>query len=68
MAYAGSKVTPFMIKDLTPLLAVAKFPDAKEKHGLLWTAIGRKILSMQATLIFAAMNVKKIFNWTGKGQ
>ncbi|MFJ7468306.1 hypothetical protein ACIQWI_07095 [Peribacillus frigoritolerans] len=40
----------------------------KKSHGMLWTASGRKILSVQATLTFAAMNIKKISNWTGKGQ
>ncbi|WP_110929492.1 IS1182 family transposase [Bacillus massiliglaciei] len=41
------------------------FADAKEKHGMRWTALrGIKKLSMQAMLAFAAMNLKKLANWT----
>ncbi|MFZ7946014.1 IS1182 family transposase [Neobacillus sp. 19] len=41
------------------------FADAKEKHGMRWTNLrGLKKLSMQAMLTFAAMNLKKMTNWT----
>lgn len=41
------------------------FADAKEKHGMRWTTLrGIKKLSMQAMLTFAAMNLKKLANWT----
>ncbi|MFZ7944909.1 IS1182 family transposase [Neobacillus sp. 19] len=41
------------------------FADAKEKHGMRWTTLrGLKKLSMQAMLTFAAMNLKKVANWT----
>ncbi|ULT55291.1 IS1182 family transposase [Neobacillus drentensis] len=41
------------------------FADAKEKHGMRWTTLrGLKKLSMQAMLTFAAMNLKKMANWT----
>ncbi|WP_059171254.1 IS1182 family transposase [Bacillus sp. FJAT-27445] len=41
------------------------FADAKEKHGMRWTTLrGLKKLSMQAMLTFAAMNLKKLANWT----
>lgn len=41
------------------------FADAKEKHGMRWTTLrGLKKMSMQATLIFASMNLKKLANWT----
>ena len=44
------------------------FADAKEKHGMRWTTLrGLKKLSMQAMLTFAAMNVKKMANWTWQG-
>ncbi|MEC1167821.1 transposase, partial [Bacillus paralicheniformis] len=44
------------------------FPDFKHKHGLRWTPLrGKKKLSMQAMLVFAAMNLKKLANWTWKG-
>ncbi|MFT9495835.1 MULTISPECIES: IS1182 family transposase [Bacillota] len=44
------------------------FADAKEKHGMRWTTLrGLKKLSMQAMLTFAALNLKKIANWTWKG-
>ncbi|WP_251436375.1 hypothetical protein [Peribacillus simplex] len=45
-----------MIKDLTSLL-VEK--SAKEKHRMLWTTSGRKILSMQASLTFVARNLRR---------
>ncbi len=39
--------------------------DVKEKHGMRWTTLrGLKKLSMQAMLTFAAMNLKKLANWT----
>nr|WP_285856923.1 transposase [Mesobacillus subterraneus] len=41
------------------------FADAKEKHGMRWTTLrGLKKLSMQAMLTFAALNLKKMANWT----
>lgn len=41
------------------------FADAKEKHGMRWTTLrGLKKLSTQAMLTFAAMNLKKMANWT----
>lgn len=41
------------------------FADAKEKHGMRWTTLrGIKKLSMQSMLTFAAMNLKKLANWT----
>ncbi|MDM5225015.1 IS1182 family transposase [Cytobacillus sp. NJ13] len=44
------------------------FADAKEKHGMRWTTLrGLEKLSMQAMLTFAAMNLKKMANWTWKG-
>lgn len=44
------------------------FADAKEKHGMRWTTLrGLKKLSMQAMLTFAAMNLKKMANWTWSG-
>jgi transposase len=44
------------------------FADAKEKHGMRWTTLkGLKKLSMQAMLTFAAMNLKKMANWTWVG-
>ncbi|WP_245683866.1 transposase, partial [Vulcanibacillus modesticaldus] len=43
------------------------FADMKEKHGLRWTTLrGLKKVSMQAMLVFAAMNLKKLANWTWK--
>jgi hypothetical protein len=43
------------------------FADAKEKHGMRWTTLrGLKKLSMQAMLTFAALNLKKMANWTWK--
>ncbi|WP_244845666.1 transposase, partial [Bacillus sp. J41TS8] len=42
--------------------------DLKHKHGLRWTTLrGKKKLSMQAMLVFTAMNLKKLANWTWKG-
>jgi len=44
------------------------FADAKEKHGMRWTTLrGLKKMSMQAMLTFAAMNLKKMANWTWEG-
>lgn len=47
------------------------FADLKEKHGLRWTTLrGKEKLSMQAMLVFAAMNLKKMALWLwrkGKG-
>ncbi|MDM5453593.1 IS1182 family transposase [Peribacillus simplex] len=44
------------------------FADAKEKHGMRWTTLrGLKKLSMQAMLTFAAINLKKMANWTWRG-
>jgi len=44
------------------------FADAKEKHGMRWTTLrGIKKMSMQAMLTFAAMNLKKLANWTWAG-
>ncbi len=41
------------------------FADAKEKHGMRWTTLRGIIkLSMQMMLTFAAMNLKKLANWT----
>lgn len=40
------------------------FADLKEKHGLRWTTLrGLKKVAMQAMLVFAAMNLKKLANW-----
>jgi hypothetical protein len=42
--------------------------DAKEKHGMRWTALrGFKKLSMLAMLTFAAINLKKMATWTWQG-
>ncbi|AMM93790.1 transposase [Peribacillus simplex] len=44
------------------------FADAKEKHGMRWTTLrGLKKLSKQAMLTFAAINLKKMANWTWRG-
>ena len=44
------------------------FADAKEKHGMRWTTLRElKKLSMQAMLTFAALNLKKLANWTWNG-
>jgi hypothetical protein len=41
------------------------FADAKEKHGKRWKILcDQKKMSMQAMLTFAAMNFKKLANWT----
>jgi hypothetical protein len=41
------------------------FADAKEKHGMRWTTLRGLIkLSMPVMLTFAAMNLKKMANWT----
>jgi len=43
------------------------FADAKEKHGMQWTILtGLKILSMQAMLTFAVLNLKKLASSTLK--
>jgi transposase len=40
------------------------FADMKEKHGMRWTTLrGLKKVSMQAMLVFAAMNLKKLATW-----
>jgi transposase len=40
------------------------FADMKEKHGLRWTAYrGLEKVSMQAMLVCAAMNLKKLATW-----
>jgi len=40
------------------------FADLKEKHGLRWTTLrGLKKVTMQAMLVYAAMNLKKLANW-----
>ncbi|MDM5296486.1 IS1182 family transposase [Peribacillus simplex] len=61
-------------QDVKPIYAKRKetiervFADAKEKHGMRWTTLrGLKKLSMQAMLTFAAMNLKKMANWTWQG-
>ncbi|MDN5332616.1 MAG: hypothetical protein PWP45_1841 [Tepidanaerobacteraceae bacterium] len=43
------------------------FADMKEKHSLRWTTLrGIKKLSMQAILVFACMNLKKLATWLWK--
>ncbi|MGM8216845.1 IS1182 family transposase [Bacillaceae bacterium W0354] len=43
------------------------FADAKEKHGMRWTRYrGKEKVSAHAMLLFAAMNLKKLANWTWK--
>ncbi|MCP1155655.1 IS1182 family transposase [Peribacillus frigoritolerans] len=61
-------------QDVKPIYAKRKetiervFADAKEKHGMRWTTLrGLKKLSMQAMLTFAAINLKKMANWTWQG-
>ena len=61
-------------QDVKPIYAKRKetiervFADAKEKHGMRWTTLrGLKKLSMQAILTFAAINLKKMANWTWRG-
>jgi IS5 family transposase len=48
------------------------FADLKEKHGLRWTTLrGLNKVTMQAMLVFACMNLKKLANslWKlGKGR
>jgi hypothetical protein len=40
------------------------FADMKEKHGMRWTTLrGLKKVSMQAMLVFASMNLKKLAIW-----
>ncbi|MEC0249415.1 transposase, partial [Paenibacillus chitinolyticus] len=40
------------------------FADMKEKHGMRWTALrGLRKVSMQAMLVFACMNLKKLATW-----
>ncbi len=41
------------------------FADAKEKHGMRWTRYrGLKKVTMQTMLTFAALNLKKLANWS----
>ncbi|OWZ82785.1 IS5/IS1182 family transposase [Natranaerobius trueperi] len=43
------------------------FGDLKEKHGLRWTTLrGKSKVAAQAMLVFAAMNLKKLANWSWK--
>lgn len=43
------------------------FADLKEKHGLRWTTLrGLQKVTMQAMLVFACMNLKKLANWLWK--
>jgi len=43
------------------------FADMKEKHGMRWTTLrGLKKVTMQAMLVFAAMNLKKLATWLWK--
>lgn len=45
------------------------FADMKEKHGLRWTTLrGLKKVSVQAMLVFACMNLKKLANWLWKSR
>ena len=40
------------------------FADLKEKHGMRWTTLrGKAKNTMQAMLVFAAMNLKKLATW-----
>nr|HPL54221.1 transposase [Bacillota bacterium] len=40
------------------------FADMKEKHGMRWTTLrGLKRVSVQAMLVAACMNLKKMANW-----
>src|SRR5690606_8135708 len=44
------------------------FADMKEKHGMRWTTLRTKRrVQMQAMLVFAAMNLKKLANWCWRG-
>ena len=41
----------------------------KEKHGMRWTTLRTKRrVQMQAMLVFAAMNLKKLANWRWRGK
>ncbi|MEF2966485.1 IS1182 family transposase [Paenibacillus sp. M1] len=43
------------------------FADLKEKHGMRWTTLrGLKKVTMQAMLVFTAMNLKKMATWLWK--
>lgn len=43
------------------------FADAKEKHGMRYTKLrGLQRVTMQVTLTFACMNLKKLANWKRK--
>ncbi|USB35141.1 IS1182 family transposase [Paenibacillus sp. YPG26] len=43
------------------------FADLKEKHGMRWTTLrGLRKVSMQAMLVFACMNLKKLATWLWK--
>jgi transposase len=43
------------------------FADMKEKHGMRWTTLrGLEKVTMQAMLVFAAMNLKKLAAWLWK--
>jgi transposase len=45
------------------------FADMKEKHGMRWTTLRTKRrVQMQAMLVFAAMNLKKLANWRWRGK
>lgn len=55
------------IKDIYRLRSQSierRFGDAKEQHGLRWTRLrGIKKVTMETTLIFACMNLKKLANF-----
>ncbi|WP_241898777.1 transposase, partial [Paenibacillus larvae] len=43
------------------------FADLKEKHGMRWTTLrGLKSVTMQAMLVFSAMNLKRMATWLWK--
>ncbi|MEV2450109.1 transposase, partial [Paenibacillus larvae] len=43
------------------------FADLKEKHGMRWTTLrGLKRVTMQAMLVFSAMNLKRMATWLWK--
>ena len=45
------------------------FADAKEKHGMRYTRLrGLQRVSMQVTLTFACMNLKKLAKWKRKNR
>ena len=45
------------------------FADAKEKHGMRYTRLrGLQKVSMQVTLTFACMNLKKLATWKRKNR